>query len=246
MPKATSQRTARKAIMAKDYINGGFVRMNNTVSHSFDQVGQNHRYIHVPIPPVKVRELTLEERLELQKEAEAEAAERSLLHRLTIERQKLVDRITDAPPPLHERLSEPGPSRPDYQPPAPIPNKIHFIQTKKLKRLEDLKVVLGAIRENLDPVFEILKEDEDREKLHGIRSLVSEEIRDNLWGWYNEVQEIGLRETEEWRKLTNKQWRNLFGALKKIKKVSCKNPKERFRDICLELRHLNIEIPRIN
>jgi hypothetical protein len=245
MPKVASQkRMPKHAIYAKDYINGGIVRMNETFSHTFDNVGKPTRTKITFYPPVVPREIPREEQIRFLLEAERDALEKSLLNRLLIQKRKLEDRISN-PLPLLKRLSEPGPSRPLYEPPAPIPDTLHFVQTKKLKRLEDLKIVLNTVRERLDPIFELLKEDEDKEKLEGTTPRVSEDIRDELWSWYNEVQEIDLRESKEWRKYTNKQWRFLFGSLKQLKKININNPKERLPNICTELHSLHINIPKV-
>lgn len=245
MPKATSQKKSQD-IFAKDDVTGQRYLMNRERYHGqFDHIGRQTKKEITVYPRPHTRILTREEQIEYLLEAEREAAEKSLLNRLTIERRLLIDRITNPPLPLIERISEPGPSQPTYTPPLPIPNSLHFVQTKKLKRLEDLNKVLTGLRVALDPVFEHLRSEEENERFHGIRPRVSKEIRDNLWGWYDEVQEIGLREQDEWRKYTNKQWRYLFGNLKKIKKVSTENPKDRLSEICTQLYTLKIDIPKV-
>ena len=188
------------------------------------------------IRPLVIRQIPREEQLEYLEEARKDALEKRLLNRLLIEKRKLEDRISN-PVRLIERISLPGPSQSDYIPPAPIPKDLHFIKSKTIKRCEDLFIVLNAVRANLDPLFEELKKDEDLEK-------ISIEVRDNLWDWYEEIQEIGLRSKWEWEKYSNKEWRYLFGSLKQLKTVSCKNPRDNLESICKELRGLNINIPR--
>jgi hypothetical protein len=160
MPKAASQkkRMPKHAIYTKDLITGQVVRMNETFSHTFDNVGKPKKSKIVVYPPVEPRVISREEQIQFLLEAEREALEKRLLDQLLTRKRKLEDRISN-PLPLIDRLSEPGPSHPLYEAPAPIPTNLHFIQTKKLRRLEDLKVVLNAVREQLDPIFELLKED---------------------------------------------------------------------------------------
>lgn len=180
--------------------------------------------------------LTLEERLEIRKEVETETAERSLLSRLTLERRKLLLEDDLPPLPLIERISAP-----EYQPPAPLPN-IDFHKTKILKRIKEFEPLLEATKARVDPLFKKLQEDDDDEHL-GIAGRVPLDDRNILWKWFNRLDSLYSTLDTRGHELTNHEWRDLKGALKRIGKVSFKDLDSRLTEICKELVKLNITLP---
>lgn len=77
----------------------------------------------------------------------------------------------------------------------------------------------------------------------GLAARVSPEVRDNIWGWFLQLQDINEDLDTIGHKLTNAEWRGLKGALKKIGRVSFEEVKSRLPDICNELAELNITLP---
>lgn len=93
--------------------------------------------------------LTLQDRIEIVKDAQTRASERSLLLQLTIEKRQLIDRIME-PPAID--IAEPLPHH-EYQPPAPIPSNIRFRKTKIQLRIEEFKPMIRATLDQLDLLF---------------------------------------------------------------------------------------------
>ena len=94
--------------------------------------------------------------------------------------------------------------------------------------------MLNATRDRLDVLFkELLKEDADEEA--GLPVKVPLEARNYLWTWFDPFQDLYENFEDRGHKLTNKQFRNLRGTLKKIGRVDFTNFKERIRDICKAL-----------
>ena len=94
----------------------------------------------------------------------------------------------------------------------------------------------------LEPIFQRLK-DEDLYQDSGHAARVSESTRDELWKWFDRLQDLCDDLKNLGRLLTNAEWRNLKGALKRIGKVSFEKLDSRLPEICLELAQLNITLP---
>ena len=104
--------------------------------------------------------------------------------------------------------------------------------------------MLQPVKVRLDPLFTKLNQVEEEEHLgHAVR--VPREVRDVLWSWWNDFEDLYEALEDKGHKLTNKQWRNLKGALKKIGGVSLEGLSHRLEDICKELAGLNITFPKV-
>lgn len=188
---------------------------------------------------LRTQPLTLQDRMEIVEDAKTRASERSLLSRLTIEKRRLIDRITDPPPTLD--TAEPSP-RHEYQPPAPIPSDIHFRKTKIQLRIEEFKPMIRATLDRLDPLF--LKLDRvDGLEDKGLRLRITEDDRKELWYWYCNLQDLYNEIDEKGHRFTAKHWRQLAGVLKRIGKVSFNDLSDRWVDICKELVEMKIRLP---
>lgn len=188
---------------------------------------------------LRTHPLTLQERLEIVEDSQTRASERSLLSRLTIERRSLIDRIS-SPPPLLESTSTAA--RPEYEPPTSPPTNLHFRKTKIILRTDEIKPMIAATLDRLDPLF--LKLDAiDGLEDKGMRVRLSEDNRKEIWYWYSELQDLYNDIEEKGRKYSSKHWRQLAGALKRIGKVSFHDLSNRWIEICNELAEMNIRLP---
>lgn len=204
--------------------------------------------IGVPRPLYKPKQrkvvphtLTKEESNRLSKEFQEEAAEKSLISRLTLEKRRLDQRLSDPPLPLIDRITEVDIN---YQIPPEVPKTLHFRKKPILVRLKEVYPILEATKIRLDPLFDKLNADDIRED-QGFPARVPSEVRDNLWTWYDGMQEWYKQWDVKGHKLTHHQYRYLIGPLKKIGKVKFTSLEERFVDICTELAGLNISFPPI-
>lgn len=93
--------------------------------------------------------LTLQDCMEIVKDAQTRASERSLLSRLTIKKWRLIDRIMELPA---IDITKPL-SHHKYQPPAPIPSDIRFRKTKIQLCIEEFKPMIRATLDQLDLLF---------------------------------------------------------------------------------------------
>lgn len=186
--------------------------------------------------------LTLQERMEIVEDAQTRASERSLLSRLTIERRRLIDRISSPDPHSPTSTSTDPLPRHEYQPPEPVPSNIHFRKTKIQLRIEEFKPLIRATLDRLDPLF--LKLDAfDKLEDKGMRLRVSENRRKGLWYWYCKLQDLYDEIDESGHRFTNKHWRHLAGALKRIGTVSFNDLSNRWVEICTKLAELDIRLP---
>ena len=185
--------------------------------------------------------LSPEEWAEIKANREKDYACQSLLSRLTIQKLKLEDRLSDPPTtiPLADRISA---SVPNIHIAPPIPNTLHFHKSKILLCIEEFQPLLLSTVIQLEPVFKILDRKDSNEDL-GLAVKVSPEIRDSIWEWFLRLQDLNTDLDTIGHKLTNAQWRGLKGALKKIGKVSFDNLKNRLPEICSDLAQLNITLP---
>ena len=168
-----------------------------------------------------------------------------------VQQRHLLDRISDAPPPLADRIE---PREPTYEPPAPLPatfvdNKgkerpLNFHKTKNLKRLQEFEVMLTATHLRLQPVFEKLQLEDQVQRDENVNTYrVAEGDRAKLWKWWQDFQDL-IDCWEEWgHKAKPTQWRRLKGALTAIGKVKFHNLNLRLPTIVTELIHANIRIP---
>lgn len=96
--------------------------------------------VHVkPIPRPMSRAEYIESEIERIEEQERNA----LLRRLYAEKRKevsLAKRIATPPPPLIERIAH------VYEPPAPIPKKLHFRQKKITSRIDKIRPNFDAVK----------------------------------------------------------------------------------------------------
>ena len=177
--------------------------------------------------------LTVEERMELVREREEWCAERALLSRLYIEKARLADRIAARQEPVPEL---PQPRTEEYKPPAPLPTNIKFHKTAILARIVDFDKLISATRQRLIPLFKKINEKEHAEKVPG-------DVQENLWKWWERLQELGENLETLGHNIKASEWRHLKGALKRIGKVSFKDLDSRLPEICKELAELNITLP---
>ena len=168
------------------------------------------RNIQKVITPV----LSLEERLNLLEETNAEMAEKHLMHDLVMERRKLINRINNPPNPLPllERL---GPAPQEYQPPDTHLEQLKFHRTAILLRIQEFAPMLTAVKVRLDPFFDVLRTDDDDNGT----PYFTPEVRTKLWNWWTPFQELYTEWERVGHKLTNKEFREIRGALKRIEKV---------------------------
>ena len=147
----------------------------------------------------------------------------ALVSRLLAQKKKesLQARLTTPPPPLIERIA------PAYEPPAPIPEKLHFRQKKITARVEEAKPLFEAVKERFDPVFAILNHKEGTEWT----GLPDGDLH-KLWAWWGKFQDY-YGELDENLKWSNTKWRHMFGALKQLRKINTSSPEERF-DVILD------------
>ena len=102
--------------------------------------------------------------------------------------------------------------------------------------------MLSATLTCLDPIFKKLMEDEDQAH-SGQSFLVPVDVKDNLWEWFNHLQELTENFDSIDCTLHEKEFRHLKGALKCIGKVSFKGLSSRLLEICIELDSLKITLP---
>jgi hypothetical protein len=247
MPSNTPapRRNNKGPIPIRDDITGIRYNVKPSVEsvRKFDAVGRpkpkarkDYWRIGEPVPLVRPQGEELARRLTESAEVyDQERAERSLLDRLTTERQKLEERITSPPPPLISRIA-PGPS--NYQIPAPPPPDLHFARTKFLRRAHEFHAIIMAVRDQFDPIFEQLVEYE-KDKL-GIVVDIPQELREGLWIWWDRLEDIGNEIDTISRGFKEQDWRNFGGALKRLKKVDTKLP---LVDLCNVLSEMNITLP---
>ena len=102
--------------------------------------------------------------------------------------------------------------------------------------------MMNATRLRLDPIAEKLNEDDLREE-SGLEVKVPIEVRNRVWdlvnkfnGYYEDLETLG-------HSLTNKQWRVLKKAVKKIGGVAFTDLEDNLLNICNELLELDIMFP---
>ena len=231
----------RGCIIAMDKATGLYeiIRPSKELCLKFKRAG-------APVPTIQPRWYTVqtpilstEEQLELLQLREERKEQQTLLSRLTLERRRLEDRITDPPLPLIECISD-SPS--DIHIPPPIPQKLHFHKSKILNCIKEIFPLLEATKTHLEPLFKKLNEMDCEEEIgHAVK--VPKEKRDKLWKWYNCFEDLYENLEELGHKLTQKEWRELKGALKRIGRVSFLELDNRLSEICKELVNLNITFP---
>jgi hypothetical protein len=239
------RRKAERFFVAKDEIAG--IRYKFKVSkeskEKFREVGAPVR--RTPVSGYQPKVWTLDhlpqEEIDQRLAASAsvfnqERLERTLLHRLCVEREKLEDRLTSPPPPLISRI-EPGPS--NYQIPAPPPSDLHFVRTKFLKRTHEFHAIIFAVRDRFDPIFEQLVNYDQKDKA-GIMVDIPKSLREGLWKWWDRLEDTGNEIDTIPRGFKEQDWRNFGGALKRLEKVDTKLP---LVDLCTKLSEMNITLP---
>ena len=207
----------------------------------FAKVGapQVTKYPQLP-PKVPHSSLSPEEWAEIKAEREADYASQSLLSRLTIQKLKLEDRLSDPPVPLIDRISTP--TYKEYHIPPPIPKSLHFHKTKLLLRIEEFRPLLLATLTRVGPFFSILNLEDKKEAL-GMTAGIPLEVREQLWVWANRLEYLYSNLETEGHKLTNAEWRKLKKACKEIGRVSFEKLKDRLPDISTKLAELEITLP---
>ncbi|KAG7098453.1 hypothetical protein E1B28_000403 [Marasmius oreades] len=193
---------------------------------------------HYP-PPVNKRSHS--ESLALQQESREDTMVLSLLARMGMEKQQqsLQDRISSPPSPLISRIS---PHYSPYTPPPSIATNLHFRRTKLLKHIKEFSPLLEAVKIRLDPFMQKLMVEDERE-YDGLTIRVPKEVRDYLFTFHERFEDLYQNLEEKGHKLTNKQWRELKGALKKIGGISLVNLEDRLLEICKEFVALEPTLP---
>ena len=207
----------------------------------FSHVGAPHKIPIPHYPRPHTKPLTLLQRMKISRKQAKHYAKLRLLSELTLQRNSLIHRIAH-PPTLEQRISSPPPlSTYSYTPPPPLPKDLHFLTDKAIKWIKDVDEVLLATKICLEPNFKELKKEDEREH-YGIAVRVSLEDRDSLWKWYSRLEDLYESDSLA-RNLTNKEWRDLCGACKRIGKVSFHKLAHRFPIICKNLVDLQITLP---
>ena len=153
-------------------------------------------------------------------------------------REQLINRISDPTPPLIDRIAP----RNEYVPTAPPEKELKFHKTKILARIKEFEPVLEATKTRLDPFFFALRHEDSREDL-GLSFSVPAEVRTELWGWWDRFQVLYDELRTLGHDLTNAQWRQLGGAIKRIGRVSFEDLDNRIPEISQKLADLKITLP---
>lgn len=190
------------------------------------------------IPAVKTPLLSEERRKELQDEAFTEALDRLLVHKLTMNKLSLDQRLTE-PPSLIDRISKPTTIT---EVPASIPNNIHFRKSKILLRIKEFQPMIDAVQTILDDVFIRLNEIDKNEGTEIARQ-IPERDRVFLWNWWDRFQDISNGLEEERHKFTNAEWRRFRGAMKQIKGISKDKVDIKIKKLVLVLKHPGAKLP---
>lgn len=237
MPKA-----AKNTVFARNEVTyrSERIKISKETRDKFANVCKRRK---VPKPynkPVVTPTLTLQERLDHTRDWAEHTARQQELSRLVMERRRLEDRISSPPPPLIERIAAP-----EYEPPAPIPEDIHFRKSWAILRIKEATKVFDGTREHLDPLFDKLKKEEARAVL-GLAIRVSVELQEEMWKWVGPFLDVHDKLKEYGHELTKKEWRDLFGALKRIGKVKFDHLDSRLVEICEELVALKLTFPKLH
>jgi hypothetical protein len=178
--------------------------------------------------PVKTPVFSQEELQEIQQEHKEHLSTLSLLSRLTNERNSLVDRLEDSPPPLIQRIE------PYIYHSSPIPNNIHFHQTKKLLRIKEFREFVQPTLDVITPFFY---------KMSGDAKWAGNDHYTPLWTWFYRLEDIVIEMDIIAHGFTAKEWRLLKGACKRIRKVDFSHLSTRIPEICDTLLSLDITLP---
>ena len=190
--------------------------------HRFDEVGKPRK----PYKPEVRKVIPRPFDPELAQQAD-EDIERLALAAYLTRKRNLLERLTEPPKPLLERI---GPSRAEYTLPPPLSN-IHFRCTKILERTKDYNKMFEATADRLEPIYERL----EREAWSLPPKVVAQlrAIGDGFDELYHGLEEKAAR-------ITNKQWRLIKRDLKKVGAISFASLGSRFPDICRELAALEL------
>ncbi|KAJ3577041.1 hypothetical protein NP233_g61 [Leucocoprinus birnbaumii] len=128
------------------------ITISSDTRRKFKDAGKVRKVFKPPKPePIQTPTFSPERLQEIQQEHKEHLSSLPLLARLTSERKCLVDRLSDPPLPLIQRI-EPHP----YHIPPPIPNTLHFHQTKKLLRIKEFKELVEPTFDRIRPFFDKL------------------------------------------------------------------------------------------
>ena len=239
MPKATFTRRNYHSVLARNEVTALIERIDisRDIRERFADIGKPRKIAPPRSTKVKPHVLTLEERLNLAEETVTEMAEKHLLHDLIKERNRL-DHLTTTPIPLIDRIT---PAREEYHPPAPIPDQLKFRKDKILKRIEEHKPMFEAVKARLGPYFNQLAEDMTGE-------LIEPADNHKIWQWWGQFQDLYDNIDNVGHDLTNKEWRGVKGAMRRIGRISLTNytSKERSIEIGKELAALNLSFPAVS
>ena len=161
-------------------------------------------------------------------------SEKSLLARLTLERHTLEQQLSSVSA-EEQFLRSFDNDPPTYHPPPVLP-RIKFRKTKILNRIAEFTPMIEAAKVRLDPIFKKLIDEDKAEE----SARVPEAVRDRLWEWWNRFEDLYEGLDTKGHDLTNKQWRILKGALKKIGRTSFEQLDSRFAEICEALAEITI------
>ncbi|KAJ7577292.1 hypothetical protein C8J56DRAFT_369996 [Mycena floridula] len=167
-----------------------------------------------PQPPINRR--TLAERLQLQDEVQDHIHALEFLSQTIANRPPSPTPPADPPIPLIQRLYHP------YEIPPPIPASLHFRRTKILHRIKEYRPMLVATKARLDMLYNRLQR-EERLASKGKPVQTNPEIRAYFKVFFETFYELYNNLEEKGHKLTNHQWRDFKGAMKRIGKISFDN-----------------------
>lgn len=241
MPKAL----AKFSVRARNLSTGLSERISPSkdIRTKYAEVGKRRpvpKAKHVKVVPPK---LTLLERIQIDDEFNKEMADKRLIAKLV--RQKRVLELDAAAAQaiaglsLEDRLDPRGP----FEPGPPFDSTLRFHKIGILRRIEEFRPIFEATFKRLDPVFNALNKEDDRETATSIPSKIPEVICTELWTWWGNVQELYDHLGEEGHNLSLKEWRECKGALKRIRKVKLENPSDNLLEISVALWDLNLTFP---
>ena len=205
----------------------------------------SQKRVHHPVVTCK---LSLEERMDLKKEATFDAAIRSV-DTAKVHQQRLRDRIGKRLPyPTLDVLTEPDTAfndltfYNDIEETRALFQHVHFYSDAQLARFKEFEKVIEAVLTRLWPLMEILQED-DAKWEKGITTKTTEEVRSQIWDWHHKMEVLheGWTSVYERPRLSNARFRRLAGLCKAIGKISFAGLLSNYPTICRQLVALKLE-----
>ena len=217
------------------------ISISRETRKKFKEAGKVRRVLKPPrAKPPQTPYLSKEDLEEIQQETQERLSSLTLLARLTQEKKSLEDRLSDTPMPLIKPIKyQPH----QYQIPPPIPNTLHFHQTKKLLRIKEFKNIIEPTLTRITPFFEKIGGDHLGPHATLQDKAIEDARLDPLWKWLRRLEDIVEDIDEVGHKFTAAEWRKLKGACKRVGKVSLQDLSTRLPEISNTLLSLDITLP---